>query len=183
MTMSPGMKFASIIIVFMAIYILSATCNAQSKAPESQSVSGDFAKQWLKTFEGENPQKIKQEERTGNGSDLWNWGNIPKGYLLVNGKLERDPSYLLPLLNLTSNWLGESYTDPETGLPLNSYVDPVTGTKYYVYLNPKTGETYCTLVVPKVGKSYYVYIDPSTGNQVKSEVSPFGTTGTLNQVY
>lgn len=183
MTRNLSMKLAGIMIVFMGICILSATCSAQSTAPEYQSVSGDFAKQWINDFNAQNPQKIQQEERNANGSDLWNWGNIPKGYVLVNGKLERDPNYLLPLLNLTSNWLGESYTDPVTGLPLNSYVDPATGTKYYVYLNPKTGETYCTLVVPKVGKSYYVYTDPATGNQVKSEVSPFGTTGTLDQVY
>jgi len=166
----------------LALFILSGAISAQNKAPEFQSVSGEFAQKWISNFDAQNPQKIQQEERSGNGSDLWNWGMAPKGSTIVDGKLETDPNYLHPLLNLTGNWLGESYTDPETGLPMNSYVDPVSGDTYYVYLNPKTGETYFTYIVPRTGKPYYLYTNPATGSQVRSEVSPFGT-GLMNQVY
>lgn len=176
------MRIESVIIALLALFILSCTVSAQSQAPEFQSVSGEFAQKWISNFDAQNPQKIQQEERSENGSDLWNWGMAPKGSTIVDGKLETDPNYLHPLLNLTSNWLGESYTDPATGLPMNSYVDPVSGDKYYVYSNPKTGETYFTYVVPRTGKPYYLYMDPATGNQVKSAVSPFGT-GLSDQVY
>jgi hypothetical protein len=151
--------------------------------PQSQSVSGEFAQQWLSDFKALNPEKIQQEERSANGSDLWTWGNPPKGSAIVDGKLEKDPYYLHPWLNLTSNWLEESYNDPETGLPVNSYFDPVTGDKVYTYLNPRTGETYSTYVVPRIGKPYYLYTDTATGNQVKSYASPFGTSGISNQIY
>jgi len=176
------MRIGPAIIALLALFILSGAVSAQNKAPEFQSVSGEFAQKWISNFDAQNPQKIQQEERSGNGSDLWNWGMAPKGSTIVDGKLETDPNYLHPLLNLTGNWLGESYTDPETGLPMNSYVDPVSGDTYYVYLNPKTGETYFTYIVPRTGKPYYLYTNPATGSQVRSEVSPFGT-GLMNQVY
>jgi hypothetical protein len=173
------MRIGSAIIALLALCILSGTSSAQS-TPQFQSVSGEFAQQWMSNYTTQNPQAIQQEERSENGSDLWNWGKAPKGSAIVGGKLETDPYYLHPWLNFSSNWLGESYTDPDTGLPVTSYIDPVSGDKYYVYLNPKTGETYFTFVVPRIGKPYYLYMDPATETQVKTSVSPFGTGNALS---
>ena len=79
--------------------------------------------------------QIKKSE--GNGSDLWNWGMAPKGSKIENGKLITDPYYLRPLLNYSSNWLGETYTDAATGLPIETYVDPLTGKNSHCLLKPQ----------------------------------------------
>jgi len=162
------MRLGPAIVLLLALCDLVAGGSAQSTS-SFQSVSGQFAREWLSDFLGQNPQPVRT---AGNGSDLWNWGGAPKGSTIVDGKLVQDPYYLRPLLNLSSNWLDETYTDPGTGLPVNAYVDPLTGTRYYVYLNPSTGKQLYTYVVPASGQPYYTYED-NTGKQV---TSPSGTS-------
>jgi hypothetical protein len=51
-------------------------------------LGGDYGKVWLQNFGNKNvvPQS----------SGLWDWGNLPKGQMLVNGKLmEPGPGYLI----------------------------------------------------------------------------------------
>jgi hypothetical protein len=106
----------------------------------------------------------------------------PKGSKIENGKMITDPYYLRPLLNYSSNWLGETYTDAATGLPIETYVDPLTGKTIIVYLNPNTGKaifTYSTYLDPNTGKSVYSYVDPMTGNQVNSSVKPIDIVNAL----
>ncbi len=171
---------ASAVAVSVLLCLLAAGCSAESTS-RFQSVSGEFAQAWISDFKAQSPKPV-QEVHNDNGSDLWNWGKAPKGSAIVDGKLITDPNYLRPWLNLSSNWLDESYTDPNTGLPVNTYLDPKTGNMVYSYLNPSTGNpyyTYYSYLDPKTGKRTYAYINPLTGKPVYSDVSPSSTLNTL----
>ena len=172
-----SVRSVAIMILFI-ISIFLAVASSQSTPPSFQSVSGEFAEKWIKDFKNENERaapKIESNKSEDNGSDLWNWGRAPLGSKIVDGNLVTDPYYLRPLLNLSSNWLGETYTDPETGFPMETYSDPLTGKKIYRFLNPTTSKpffTYSTYPDAKTGNLVYAYIDPMTGMEVYASTAP-----------
>jgi len=168
------------VAVSVMVCLLAAGCSAES-ASRFQSVSGEFAQDWISDFKVQNPQPV-QEVHSDNVSDLWNWGSAPKGSAIVDGELITDPNYLRPWLNLSSNWLGETYTDPNTGLSVDTYLDPLTGKTIYYYLNPSTGRpyyTYTSYIDPNTGKRVYAYVNPLTGEPVSSAISPDEMTNTM----
>lgn len=164
--------------VLFILSIFFALASGQSTPPDFQSVSGEFAQKWIKDFKEKNAKivpEINDSKNEENGSDLWNWGNAPLGSKIVDGNLVTDPFYLRPLLNLSSNWLGETYTDSETGFPMETYSDPLTGKKIYRFLNPATSKpffTYSTYPDAKTGNLVYAYIDPMTGKEVYASSAP-----------
>jgi len=172
-------KSSATMILFILCLFL-AVASSQSTSPSFQSVSGEFAQKWIKDFKEKNADakpvaEIEENKSEESGSDLWNWGNAPLGSKIVDGNLVTDPYYLRPLLNLSSNWLGETYTDSTTGLPMETYSDPMTGKKIYRFLNPTTGKpffTYSTYPDAKTGKLVYAYVDPMTGKEVYSSSAP-----------
>jgi hypothetical protein len=166
-------KSTAIMILFI-VSIFLAVASSQSTPPSFQSVSGEFAEKWIKDFKEENATPVPEIE-SNNSSDLWNWGNAPLGSKIVDGNLVTDPYYLRPLLNLSSNWLGETYTDSDTGLPMETYSDPLTGKKIYRFLSPTTSKpffTYSTYPDAKTGNLVYAYIDPMTGKEVYASSAP-----------
>jgi hypothetical protein len=172
---------APIIFKLLLIACFFPLLSSGQSPPAFQSVSGEFAQNWIEDYKNENGIADKAESdniasnQQNNDSDLWSWGSAPRGSRIVDGQLERDPNYLRPLLNLTSNWLDELYTDSDTGLPTEVYYDPVTGRKYYHILNPNTGIaffTYCTYEDKQTGQTVYVYVDPDTGKEVKANSVP-----------
>ena len=183
--MSPVLKVqiakpsASGIVIFLLLACLLINLSSGQSPPVFQSVSGEFAQKWIKDYKKESgiadPAKISSNQSQDNDSDLWSWGSAPRGSKIVDGQLERDPNYLRPLLNLTSNWLDELYTDSDTGLPMEVYSDPLTGRKYHHILNPNTGIaffTYCSYEEKETGQTVYVYVDPDTGKEVKATSAP-----------
>jgi hypothetical protein len=177
-------RIVSAVVAFLMIscllFAITAVCTAQS-TPSFQSVSGEFAREWINNFRAQNPQPA--QESNGNGSNLWNWGSAPKGSRIEDSKLLTDPHYLRPQLNLSGNWLGDTYTDPETGMPIQVYLDPFTGRTTYTYLNANTGQpvfSYYTYPDAKTGKMVYVYTDPRTGNAVYSGEAPFDLVNELS---
>ena len=170
------------IMMFLLLACLFVSISYGQSPPIFQSVSGEFAQNWIEDYKKENgiaaPPRagnMESNQSRDNESDLWNWGSAPRGSKIVDGQLERDPNYLRPLLNLTSNWLDELYTDSDTGLPMEVYSDPVTGRKYYHILNPNTGIaffTYCAYEDEETGQTVYVYVDPDTGKEVKASSVP-----------
>ncbi len=176
------MRITSVATMILTVSLVSclflAVASSQSTPPQFQSVSGEFAQKWIKDFKEENAQSapvIEDNPQDKNGSDLWNWGNAPQGSKIVDGNLVTDPYYLRPLLNLSSNWLGETYTDSATGLPMETYSDPLTGKKIYRFLNPTNSKpffTYSTYPDAKTGNLVYAYIDPMTGNEVHASAAP-----------
>ena len=195
-----SIPFAAVCGLLLSFAFCIQTALASSEdAPDYQSVSGEFAQSWIKDFKEENglasPAIVqkqianKEDESDDNDSDLWSWGTAPRGSKIVDGQLVRDPNYLRALLNLTDNWLDESYTDSATGLPVNVYSDPLTGRKYYDILNPKTGKllfAYYTYEDERTGQLVYVYTDPDTGEEVHSNSVPTDVIESLasgNSVY
>lgn len=184
------------LLLLFAFCIQTALASSED-APDYQSVSGEFAQSWIKDFKEDNglasPAIVQKEaannESDDNDSDLWSWGNAPRGSKIVDGQLVRDPNYLRALLNLSDNWLDESYTDSVTGLPVNVYSDPLTGRKYYDVLNPKTGKllfAYYTYEDERTGQLVYVYTDPDTGEEVHASSVPTDVIESLasgNSVY
>jgi hypothetical protein len=177
-----SVKSAAIILcLFLAV------SSSQSTPPSFQSVSGEFAQKWIKDFKEKNANAEPVPEMEGNkseenGSDLWNWGNAPLGSKIVDGNLVTDPYYLRPLLNLSSNWLGETYTDPDTGFPMETYSDPLTGKKIYRFLSPTTSKpffTYSTYPDAKTGNLVYAYVDPMTGKEVYASSAPIDIINAL----
>ncbi len=178
------MRFASAVIALLAgsclLCIITTSCSAQSVAPSFQSVSGEFARTWITSNKAQISQPV--QESPGNGSDLWNWGKAPKGSKIENGKLLTDPYYLRPLLNLSSNWLGDTYTDPGTGLPVQIYLDPLTGKTTYTYLDPNSGRSifsYSSYRDAKTGEMVYAYTDPMTGNAISSGDVPINIINSI----
>ena len=173
---------APIIFKLLLIACFFPLLSSGQSPPAFQSVSGEFAQNWIDDYKKDNgiadqpkPSNIASNQSQDNDSDLWSWGGAPRGGRIVDGQLERDPNYLRPLLNLTSNWLDELYSDSDTGLPMEVYSDPVTGKKYYRILNPNTGIaffTYFTYEDEKTGQMVYVYVDPDTGKEVKAASAP-----------
>jgi hypothetical protein len=167
----------AILIAFCLLFGLVAVSSSQN-APEFQSVSGEFARDWIESFKAENPPPVQENENSGgenNSSNLWSWGGAPRGSRIEDSKLITDPNYLRGQLNLSTDWLGDAYTDPDTGLPLLEYLDPFTGMKTYTYLNPDTQLpifTYYSDQDDKTGRTAYSYIDPLTGKAVYSSERP-----------
>jgi len=169
-------------VMFLLLACLFVNLSSGQSPPVFQSVSGEFAQKWIEDYKKDNdiadlPEagNIASNQSQDNESDLWSWGGVPRGSRIVDGQLERDPNYLRPLLNLTSNWLDEIYTDSDTSLPMEVYSDPVTGRKYYHILNPNTGNaffTYYTYVDDKTGQTVYVYVDPQIGKEVQATSAP-----------
>ena len=173
---SPSTAGTLILLILAGLFI---SLSSGQSPPIFQSVSGEFAQKWIEDYKEENgivdSPKASLNQSQDNDSDLWSWGSAPRGSKIVDGQLERDPNYLRPLLNLTSNWLDELYTDSYTGLPMEVYSDPVTGRKYYHILNPNTGIaffTYCSYEDKDTGQTVYVYVDPDTGKEVKASSVP-----------
>jgi hypothetical protein len=186
--MGMRIRIVSAVVAFLMIlcFLLAITtlCSAQS-TPSFQSVSGEFARQWIDSLRAQNSQPVHEGKgnTNGNGTDLWNWGSAPKGSKIENGKLLTDPNYLRPQLNLSGNWLGDTYTDPDTGMPVQINLDPFTGKRTYTYLNPSTGQpvfSYYTYLDAKTGKTVYAYTDPMTGNSVYSGEAPIDLVNELS---
>ncbi len=175
---------ASILISLCLLMSLVAVCSSQN-APEFQSVSGEFARDWIESFKAENPQP-GQENQLGSGdrnnSSLWSWGGAPEGSRIENGRLLKDPDYLQGQLNLSSDWMGDAHIDPDTGLPLVEYLDPFSGTRTYTYLNPDTELpifTYYSYQDEKTGRTKYSYINALTGKAVISDEPPLDMVNEL----
>jgi len=180
------MIMAASLAISLALCLLLTVASSQSTPPQYQSVSGEFAQKWIKDYQekngksspqAEDNQRSNDNENKGeeSGNDLWSWGKAPLGSKIVNGSLVTDPYYLRPLLNLSSDWMGETYTDSTTGLPMETYSDPLTGKKIYIFLNPTNSKpifSYSTYPDLKTGNLVYEYIDPMTGKEAYASSAP-----------
>jgi hypothetical protein len=118
--------------------LLAANCCAENES-RFQSLGGDFGRNVIGTLKG--AQTVAAANESGeNGSELWNWGNAPKGSLVQNGKLVTDPFNTWKSLNYTDGWIGQVELDPFTGRPIYAYEIPGTGEIKYFYIDPYTGE-------------------------------------------
>lgn len=105
------MKPSLILPAFTSLYII-----VQVAALTPQNVGGDFGASWL-------DEHVTQPNTAQNTTDLWNWGNAPKGYTIYNGKPippGSEPQWYYPggILNnntpliINSTTLDRMVTDP-----------------------------------------------------------------------
>jgi hypothetical protein len=154
------MKTTLAVVIVLIVCLLAAGCYAQSSS-RFQSVSGDFGKKMISTIRASEAQLAAASD---NKSSLWGWGNSPKGTLVVDGNLIGDPAYTMKKLNVTNNWLEDSFVDPYgTAIHAYSYTDAVTGAPVTTYVDPNTGQSYYTYTDLKTGRLVYVYFNPETG--------------------
>lgn len=144
------MRTALVVFMLLIASLLVASCHALS-ASTPQSMSGNYAQNWIGSFGAQNPQSAEKNQQ----SDLWTWGGAPKGSIIVNGRLVPDPYYFWKSLNYTSGWLGKAYVDPNTGNPVSAYIEPYTGRVLYFYVDPNTRKPVYLNAYPVVGNPYY----------------------------
>ena len=120
-----------LILLCMAAYAQSVVAN--DGTGKFQSVSGDFAQNWIKNYLAKNPSPVPKV----NNTSLWGWGAIPKGKALVGGKLVENYTYYQ---NMTSNWLGDYFLNPYTSEPINPAYYP--GSYIPVYSSPPYSNPY-----------------------------------------
>jgi hypothetical protein len=119
--------FTVVILLLLCLMAHAQSVVMNNGSGNFQSVSGDFAQNWIKNYLAKNPSPVPQV----NNTSLWGWGSIPKGKALVGGKLVENYTYYQ---NMTSNWLGDYYLNPYTSEPINPADYP--GYTIPVYSNP-----------------------------------------------
>jgi len=164
-----SMKLVFSLTVVLLVCLLMAGSLAQSSS-RFQSVGGEYGRSVIGTIKSSDGQPDSKSE---NKSGLWNWGSSPKGSMVVDGNLIGDPAYTMKKLNVTINWLGDSFVDPYgTAASPYSYTDAVTGEPVQTYVDPISGQSYYTYTDSKTGKLIYVYFNPETGAPTYASFSP-----------
>jgi len=139
-----SMKNVFVALALILACLMATNCFAES-SNRFQSVGGDYGRSVIGTMTANETQAADKNNESN--STLWNWGNIPKGNMLVDGKLVEDPF---------SNW---DVTDFSSGSMKTVGVDTFTGNTIYSYKVPNTDVT------------RYFYIDPYTSRPVYVESS------------
>jgi hypothetical protein len=142
------MKNEFVAITLMIACLLATNCLADSSS-RFQSVGGDYGRDVINTMTANKTQA--DDSDNASNSTLWDWGSIPKGSMLVDGKLVDDPF---------SNWNSGDFS---TASMKEVGVDTFTGNTIYSYTAPNTDVT------------RYFYIDPYTRNPVYVEASSIMT--------
>lgn len=140
------MKTALAVMVMTIACLLVLDCSAQSMG-SYQSVGGDFGRNVLTSLKAPNSQSnasnaTNATNATSNNNSLWNWGNVPKGSILANGKLVADPFNTWKSPDFANSGLAQVGVDPYKGYPIYAYEVPNTGETRYFYVDPITGDPF-----------------------------------------
>jgi len=175
--------FAFALVLVLIVFLLAETGLSQNPS-HFTSVGGEYGRNVIGTIKADDNATAggaAEEQESQNKSGLWSWGSSPKGTLVVDGTLIGDPRYTMKKLNVTKNWLedtfvdpygsgssGYTYTDSQTGEPVQTYVD-ANGRSYYTYTDASTK------------KLVYVYFNAQTGEPTYASFTPLSGTGTADQ--
>jgi hypothetical protein len=137
------MKTALAVMVMTIACLLVLDCSAQSMG-SYQSVGGVFGKNVLTSLNAPDSQSnaTNATNATGDNNSLWNWGSVPKGSMLANGKLVADPFNTWKSPDFANSGLAQVGVDPYKGYPIYAYEVPNTGENKYFYVDPMTGEPF-----------------------------------------
>jgi len=181
--------FAVAIMAAMALYLVSIGCYAESSGYFT-SVGGEYGESVISKFKSsesatdesaadESSEDAGSEEDSGSDSDsgLWSWGSSPKGSLMIDGGLIADPTYSKKL-NVNKNWLEDTYVDPYGGSTSGyTYTDAETGEPVQTYVD-QNGRSYYTYTDSSTNKLVYVYFNPYTGEPTSVSFTPLAATNT-----
>ena len=150
------MKAALAVMALMIACLFTVNCVAEDSS-RFQSLSGDYGRSLISELKGNNTQQAAAASSNGNNT-LWNWGTVPKGSIVTDGKLVNDPTNTWNSIDLSGGWAKVLGVDTFTGKTIYSYQVPSTGVTKYFYIDPYT-ET-----AVYVDKDSFTLDVPATGN-------------------
>lgn len=149
------MKAALAVMALMVACLFTVNCVAEDSS-RFQSLSGDYGRSLISELKGNDTQQAAAA--SGGNDTLWNWGTVPKGSIVTDGKLVNDPSNTWNSIDLSGGWAKVLGVDTFTGNTIYSYQVPSTGVTKYFYIDPYT-ET-----AVYVDKGSFILDQPATGN-------------------
>ena len=102
-----------------------------------QSIGGEYGRSIIVSLTA-NETEAPDSENNSN-STLWNWGTIPKGGMLVNGTLARDPFNTPGPIENPDSYFTRVGVDAFTGRAIYSYTPPGGAAAKYFYVDPYSG--------------------------------------------
>lgn len=163
------MKTALAVMALM-IACLFTTNSIAEDSSRFQSLSGDYGRSIISDLKA-NDSTQQAAAASGNGNNtLWNWGTVPKGSVVNDGKLVNDPTNTWNSIDLSGGWAKVLGVDTFTGNTIYSYQVPSTGVTKYFYIDPYTetavyvDKDSFTLEVPVTGNSGSIGNTGNTGN-------------------
>jgi len=130
------MKTALAVSALLIACLLAGISSAQD-GDRFQSIGGEYGRSIISSLTA-NETEVADSENNSN-STLWNWGTIPKGNMLVNGTLARDPFNIPgPIENPDSSY-SRVGVDAFTGRAIYSYTPPGGAAAKYFYVDPYSG--------------------------------------------
>jgi len=171
------MKTALAVMVMTIACLLVLDCHAQSMGG-FQSVGGDFGRDVLASLKALDSQlnatnatnTTNTTNTTSGNNSLWNWGSVPKGSMLSNGKLVTDPFNTWKSPDFANSGMTQVGVDPYKGYPIYAYEVPNTGEIRYFYVDPYTGEPFYmdgyigyAIVAPEIAQSGSYALPPVFG--------------------
>ena len=130
-----SMKNVFVALALMVACLMATNCFAES-SNRFQSVGGDYGRDVIGTMTANDTQATAKNNDSN--STLWNWGNVPKGNMLVDGKLVEDPFNTLNSIDYIGRSVNEVGVDTFTGNTIYSYKVPNTDVTRYFYIDPYT---------------------------------------------
>ena len=131
-----SMKTALAVSVLLIACLLTSMGFAQN-GDRFQSIGGEYGRSIISSLTA-NETKLAESENNSN-STLWNWGKIPKGGMLVNGTLARDPFNIPGPIEDPDSSYSRVGVDAFTGRAIYSYTPPGGAAAKYFYVDPYSG--------------------------------------------
>lgn len=131
-----SMRTALAAFALLIACLLAGIGPAQSE-DRFQSIGGDYGRNIISSLTA-NETGAAAANNSSN-STLWNWGTIPKGGMLINGTLAKDPFNTPgPIENPDSSY-SQVGVDAFTGRVIYSYQPPGGAATKYFYVDTYTG--------------------------------------------
>ena len=130
------MKTALAVSALLIACLLTGVALAQNE-DRFQSIGGDQGRSIISSLTA-NETELADSENNSN-STLWNWGTIPKGGMLVNGTLARDPFNVPGSIENPDSSYSRVGVDAFTGRAIYSYTPPGGAAVKYFYVDPYSG--------------------------------------------
>lgn len=131
-----SMKTALAVLALLIACLWAGLGLAQSE-DRFQSIGGEYGRNIIGSLTA-NETRAATSNNDSN-STLWNWGTIPKGSMLVNGSLSRDPFNNPGSIENPESSYVQVGVDAFTGRAIYSYKPPNGAAAKYFYVDAYTG--------------------------------------------
>jgi len=139
-----GVSMKAALAVILAIMAACLIVTSAQSVSGYQDVSGEYGRNALSSLESNDSSEQSTQNDSSSNNGLWSWGNVPKGSILVDGKLADDPLNSMNSLNLSDGAITVAGVDTFTGKTIYSYKVSKTGEVKYFYIDPLTQDAVYT---------------------------------------